>query len=124
MGRSKTAVWQEDSRVPSSFTHPWVPRCGGLPPTQSGRTRERPGPARGRRSSLGLLRRPGVFPEAPRTLAREGRLQPGFPGKRSAASFPRVPRGHRERQLRVSTTRAGPGDPPRAGLIAAGGCWS
>ncbi|XP_059137014.1 uncharacterized protein LOC131925668 [Peromyscus eremicus] len=82
--------------------------CGGLPPTHSKPAREHPGLARGRRSSLCLLRRPGVFPEAPQTLAREGRLQPGFPGKRSAAPFPRVPRGHREWQL----------------LIAAEGCWS
>lgn len=77
---------------------------------------EHPGLARGRRSNLCSLRRPGVFPEAPRTLAREGRLQPGFPGKRSAAPFPRVPRGQRAWQLRAvrARARAGHEDPPRA----------
>lgn len=99
---------------PPGSTHSRVPRCGGSPPTHSKPAREHPGLARERRSSFCLLRRPGVFPEAPQTLAREGRLQPGFPGKRSAAPFPRVPRGHREWQLRVVRARAGHWDPPRA----------
>lgn len=110
---------------PPGSTHSRVPRCDGSPPTHSQQAREHPGLERGCRSGFCLLRRPGVFPEAPQTLAREGRLQPGFPGKRSAAPFPRVPRGHREWQLRWSGRARGTGthlEP--AGLIAAEGCWS